>query len=369
MKKVLYCCLAVLLVLATVAAEDMNDQGWAVAVPGYQITFPRDHFPHYQFRTEWWYFTGNLKTADGRAFGYQVTFFRHGYRPPRNRAPVSSRFVMNDVKFAHFAVTDVSSDKFYFDSRVSRGAFGEAGFGDGKRLAWIDNWELDFNGDFRLNAMTKDYSVQLDLIPDKPPVLEGEDGLSQKADGEGHASYYYSITRLRTTGTIKISDQNYVVEGSSWFDREWATNQLAPEQAGWNWFAIQLSDGSDIMLYQMRLKNGGIDSHSSGKWIEADGAATELVSKDFQLVPEKFWESPASKATYPIEWRLSIPKLNLELEVTPPVMNQELDLSVVYWEGCIRLKGRRAGKPVEGVGYMELTGYQGDAPGLAGSTR
>jgi predicted secreted hydrolase len=367
MKKVLYGGLVVLLVPATVAAENMNDQGWAVAVPGYQITFPRDHFPHYQFRTEWWYFTGNLKTADGRAFGYQVTFFRHGYRPPRNRAPVTSRFVMNDVKFAHFAVTDVSSDKFYFDSRVSRGAFGEAGFGDGKRLAWIDNWELDFDGDFRLNAMTKDYSVQLDLIPEKPPVLEGEDGLSQKADGEGHASYYYSITRLKTSGTIKIGDENYVAEGSSWFDREWATNQLAPEQAGWNWFAIQLSDGSDIMLYQMRLKGGGIDSHSSGKWIAADGVTAELASNDFQLIPEKFWESATTKATYPVQWRLNIPKLNLELKVTPPVINQELDLSVVYWEGCIRLKGRRAGKPVEGVGYMELTGYQGDAPGLAGS--
>jgi predicted secreted hydrolase len=369
MKKVLYGGLAVLPVLATVVAENVNDQGWTVAVPGYQITFPRDHFPHYQFRTEWWYFTGNLKTADGRAFGYQVTFFRHGYRSPRNRTPVTSRFVMNDVKFAHFAVTDVSSDKFYFDSRVSRGAFGEAGFGDGKRLAWIDNWELHFDGDFRLNAATKDYSVQLNLIPEKPPVLEGEDGLSQKADGEGHASYYYSITRLRTSGTIKIRNENYVVEGSSWFDREWATNQLAPEQAGWNWFAIQLSDGSDIMLYQMRLKGGGIDSHSSGKWIAADGVTAEFASNDFQLVPEKFWESAATKTTYPVQWRLNIPKLNLELEVTPPVINQELDLSVVYWEGCIRLKGRRAGKPVEGVGYLELTGYQGDAPGLAGSTR
>jgi predicted secreted hydrolase len=172
---------------------------------------------------------------------------------------------------------------------------------------------------------------------------------------------------LKTSGTVKIGDENYVVEGSSWFDREWATNQLAPDQAGWNWFAIQLSDGSDLMLYQMRLKNGGIDSHSSGKWIAADGAATDLASDDFRLVSEKLWKSPASKATYPIEWRLSIPKLDLKLEVAPPVMNQELDLSVVYWEGCIRLKGWRAGKPADGAGYMELTGYQGDAPGLAGS--
>ena len=367
MMKVGCWCLAVLLNVAAVSAENINDQGWAVAVPGYQIAFPRDHFPHYLFRTEWWYFTGNLKAADGRAFGYQVTFFRHGYRPPRDREAVTSRFVMNDVKFAHFAVTDVSSDKFHFDSRISRGAFGEAGFGDGKRLAWIDDWEMDYDGDFRLKAVTNGYALQLNLTSDKPPVLQGEDGLSQKAEGEGHASYYYSMTRLRTSGTVKIGSESYVVEGSSWFDREWATNQLTPQQAGWNWFAIQLSDGSDLMLYQMRLKDGGTDSHSSGKWIAADGVTTDLSANDFKLAPEKYWESPASKVTYPIQWRLSITKLSVELEVTPPVKNQELDRAVVYWEGCIRLKGRRAGKPVNGVGYMELTGYHGEVPGLAGS--
>jgi len=171
---------------------------------------------------------------------------------------------------------------------------------------------------------------------------------------------------LRTTGSVKIGNENFSVEGNSWFDREWATNQLSPGQAGWNWFAIQLSDGSDIMLYQMRLKSGGIDLHSSGKWIALDGSTTDLAPNDFQLVPEKFWESAASKGNYPVQWKLSIPKMNLELEVVPPVVNQELDLSAVYWEGCIRLKGRRAGKPVDGVGYMELTGYHGDAPGLTG---
>ena len=360
--------LAAACIVAPASAENVDDQGWAMAVPGYHMAFPEDHFAHYQFRTEWWYFTGNLKTADGRAFGYQLTFFRHGYRPPRDRDPVTSRFVMNDVKFAHFAVTDVSTGKFYFDDRVSRGAFGEAGFGDGARLAWIDNWELDFEGDFRLTAATKDYAIRLDLRPEKPVVLQGENGLSQKADGKGHASYYYSITRLSTSGTVKIGNTNYAVEGSSWFDREWATNQLTPEQSGWDWFAIQLSDGSDMMLYQMRRKDGGIDSHSGGKWIAADGSTADFGAKEFQLISKKSWQSPTSKTTYPVEWRLSVPKLNLELQVVPPVMNQELNLAVVYWEGCIRLMGRRAGQPVSGVGYMELTGYQGQAPGLTGST-
>jgi predicted secreted hydrolase len=371
--KVIITWLAVFTVVAIVWAGNTNNStnadGWAVALPGYQITLPQDHFPHYQFRTEWWYFTGNLKTADGRAFGYQLTFFRHGYRPPGLGPSASSRFVMNDVKFAHFAVTDISEGKFHFDSRVSRGAYGEAGFADGHRLAWIDDWELDFSGNFRLQATAKNYAIQLELNPEKPAMLQGQDGLSQKADGAGHASYYYSITRLKTSGSIRIGTENYEVEGLSWFDREWATNQLTPEQSGWNWFAIQLSDGGDIMLYQMRLKHGGIDSHSNGKEIETSGATADLAADEFQLSPEKYWVSPASKAKYPVGWKLTIPKLDLDLEITPAVEDQELNLAVVYWEGSIRLKGRRAGKPVDGVGYMELTGYQGEAPGLAGSTR
>jgi predicted secreted hydrolase len=357
---------AVFTLLSGAGAQSANNEGWAVALPGYQITLPRDHFPHYQFRTEWWYFTGNVKTADGRAFGYQLTFFRHGYRPPGAGPGVTSRFVMNDVKFAHFAVTDVSADKFHFDSRISRGAYGEAGFAQGRKLAWIESWDLEFDHDFQLKAEAKDYAIVLDLVPEKPVVLQGTDGLSQKADGAGHASYYYSIPRLKTSGTIRIGAEKYRVEGNSWFDREWATNQLTPEQSGWNWFAIQLSDGSDLMLYQMRLKNGGIDAHSNGKWITADGATVDLAASEFQLSPQKYWVSPASKANYPVAWKLAIPKAQLDLEITPAVEDQELNLSVVYWEGCIRLKGQRAGKAVEGVGYMELTGYHGDAPGLTG---
>jgi predicted secreted hydrolase len=267
---------------------------------------------------------------------------------------------MNDVKFAHFALTDISAGRFHFDSRVSRGAYGEAGFAEGSKLAWIDNWELDFSNNFQLKAATRDYAVELELAPEKPAVLQGEEGLSQKADGAGRASYYYSMPRLRTAGTIKIGRESFKVEGISWFDREWATNQLTPEQAGWNWFAIQLSDGNDMMLYQIRLKRGGIDLHTTGKWIGADGISTDLALDDFRLSPEKYWASPASRANYPTAWKLTIPKLNLDLDITAAIEDQELNLTVVYWEGCIRIKGWRAGKAVDGVGYMELTGYQGE---------
>ena len=369
MRWIIQCGIGAIVAAGVLQAQNATQGGWTIAVPGYHITLPKDHYPHYDFRTEWWYFTGNLKTADGRSFGYQLTFFRYGYRPPGSRQPVSSRFVMDDVKFAHFALTDVAADRFHFDSRVSRGAYGEAGFGDSTRLAWIGDWELDLTDRFHLKAAAKEYDIDLELSPVKPVVLQGREGFSQKADGLGHASYYYSIPRLSTSGTVKVGSEIYLVTGTSWYDREWATNQLTPEQSGWNWFAIQLSDGSDLMLYQMRLRSGGFDSHSSGKWIAQDGSSIDLEAKDFHLKSVRTWVSPVSKAAYPVYWTLTIPKLDLELEITPAVENQELNVAVVYWEGCIRLKGRDLGRPVGGVGYMELTGYAGEAPGLAGSKR
>jgi len=347
-----------------VRGKQTNAEGWSLAVPGYQITFPQDHLPHYDFRTEWWYFTGNLQGKDGREFGYQLTFFRYGYRPPGKRIPVSSRFVMDDLKFAHFTITDVSNKRFYYDSRVSRGAYGEAGFGNGNRLAWIDNWELSFGSDFHLNASSEKYAIDLHLKPVKPAVLQGENGLSQKADGEGRASYYYSITRLLSSGSIRIGNDTYEVSGNSWFDREWATKQWGENQVGWNWFAIQLSDGSDLMLYEMRLKNGGIDPHSCGKWVDANGLIADLTVNDFELTSTKSWQSPATKANYPVEWELRIPRLKLALKIAPKVENQELNLSVVYWEGAIELSGERGQKPIDGAGYMELTGYRGATPGV-----
>jgi predicted secreted hydrolase len=338
---------------------ETDAEGWRLATPGYQIAFPRDHLAHYDFRTEWWYFTGNLRGKNGREFGYELTFFRYGLRSPRNRFPVTSRFVMDDLKFAHFAVTDISGKEFYYDSRVSRGAYGEAGFGDGKRLAWIDSWELLVGPDFHLRAKSADYALDLNLSPVKLPVLQGENGLSQKAAGIGKASYYYSITRLASSGSIRIGSDSYEVNGNSWFDREWATNQLAENQVGWNWFAIQLSDGSDLMLYQMRLKNGGIDPRSCGKWVGADGSIIDLGANEFELTSRRSWQSPSTKANYPVEWRLRMPKLQLELTISPRLENQELNVSVVYWEGAVKVVGERRRQPIDGVGYMELTGYHG----------
>ena len=333
---------------------------WQVAEPGWHYEFPRDHHFHQNFKTEWWYFTGNLTNSHGGRFGYELTFFRQGIRPTIDRNATSSRFVVDDLKFAHFTVTDPAEKRFLVHSKVSRGSFGEAGFGTDNPLVWIDSWTLKLNNDgsFDLAAEGTDAASDLHLVPKKYPVIHGRDGISQKAEGDGHASHYYSITRLVTTGRLRAGNENFAVTGESWFDHEWATNQLAPGQAGWNWVSAQFDDQSELMLYQMRLTNGEIDPVSSGTLVRADGSSISLASANFQMTPEKFWQSERTKANYPIGWRIVVPEERLECSLRPVMPNQELALDpLVYWEGAVDLEGTHAGKPIRGRGYLELTGY------------
>jgi len=331
---------------------------WKVAAPGWRYAFPRDHHAHGEFKTEWWYFTGNLTNESGRRFGYELTFFRQGIRPPNERAGTTSRFIVDDLKFAHFTVTDPAGKTFLFHEKASRGSFGDAGFDDGERLAWIDAWTLRMasDGSFDLKAEAADAEIQLHLVPQKQPVVHGNGGISQKAEDAGHASHYYSITRLETSGSARVRQQKLAVAGESWFDHEWATNQLAPGQAGWNWVSAQFEDRTELMLYQMRLTNGAIDPISSGTFVRADGTSVALTSADFQMTPESFWKSPVT--SYPIGWRIVIPKEQLDFRIRPVLADQELVFSpLIYWEGAFDLVGTRAGQPIRGRGYLELTGY------------
>ena len=340
---------------------------WKIGEPGWLYEFPRDHHPHAEFKTEWWYFTGNVFDAEGRQFGYELTFFRHGIKPRAARDPKSSRFIVDDLKFAHFAVTDVSGKSFRFEQKMSRGAFGEAGFDDGKRLAWIDNWMLTLNADnsFDITATGKPGAMRLHLRPTKTPVAHGENGISLKAAGAGHASHYYSIPRLETTGEFLVDATAHAVRGESWFDHEWATTQLGPEQIGWNWLSVQFGDGSELMLYQMRLKNGQVDPVSSGTFVAADGATKFLPSSAFAMMPGRHWKSKASGGDYPIEWRVEIPEQQISFTVKPVLDDQELALNqLTYWEGAIEVAGQRAGRPLSGRGYLELTGYASGAQSL-----
>jgi predicted secreted hydrolase len=333
---------------------------WKIAAPGWRYEFPRDHHVHGDFKTEWWYFTGNLTNESGRRLGYELTFFRQGILSPAERAATTSRFVVGDLKFAHFTVTDVAGKAFPFHQKASRGSFGEAGFAAGDRLAWIDSWSLQMNADnsIDLAADASDAQVQLHLVPLKDPIVHGDDGISQKAQGEGHASHYYSIPRLRTTGSVRLQKEKFTITGESWFDHEWATNQLASGQMGWNWLSAQFDDGSELMLYEIRLTNGAIDPVSSGTFVRADGSPVSLTSADFQMIPETFWKSRTTKANYPIGWRIAVPKEQIEFTIHAVLPNQELALDpIIYWEGAFDLVGTRSGKPIRGSGYLELTGY------------
>lgn len=336
---------------------------WKVSLPGWQYRFPRDHGNHPGFKTEWWYFTGNLTAADGREYGYQLTFFRQGILSGAEDLIPMSRFVTRDVKLAHFTLTDLSAGKFSFFQKISRGAYGEAGFEDGSRLAWIDKWSCERVGEnaFRLRASAAGVDLDLTARAAKPPVIHGANGVSQKAGGEGRASHYYSLTRLASEGTIN----GVPVTGESWFDHEWATNQLTAEQEGWDWLSLQFADGSELMLFQLRKKAGGRDEHSSGTFIDAKGVATPIANADFSLEPVETWKSPHSGVTYPVAWKIAIPRLDLECEVRAVLPDQELRLDPVsYWEGAVRATGMRSGKSLAGKGYLELTGYAGPVAGM-----
>ncbi len=349
-------CVAITLAIGALAAD------WRIAAPGWKYEFPRDHHAHRDFKTEWWYFTGNLFDAEGHRFGYELTFFRQGIRPLAERDPHASRFIVDELKFAHFAITDVTRQRFSFEQKMSRGAFGEAGFDDGKRIAWIDNWSLIEKDEniFELTASGEAGVIRLALRSAKPPIVHGENGVSVKSAGGVNASHYYSIPRLETTGDLTVNGIGHAFRGESWFDHEWSSSQLGEGQVGWDWLCLQWEDGSELMLYRMRLENGGTDPSSSGTWIAPDGTATHLRASDFQMTPTAFWKSKSGNVPYPIGWKIELPAQRLAFTVKAVLEDQELKLGpITYWEGAVDAIGARDGKPGRGRGYLELTGYAG----------
>ena len=341
--------------LASLLGSDA-DEVFTRALTPRTFTFPADHGPHPEFRNEWWYLTGNLDDANGRRFGFELTFFRFALAPTLSDSPSAWR--TNQIYIAHLAVTDADAERFFVAERYSRGAAGLAGAEAEARRVWIDDWQLTHSsGDaWRVRANDETFGIELDLTPQRPPVLNGDAGLSQKSAEPGNASYYYSITRFDTEGGIRIGDREYCVSGLSWLDREWSTSALAPDQAGWDWFALQLADGSDLMYYQLRRNDGTPDAASGGTWVSVDGTATHLRAGDVNITVEDTWASPEG-GEYPSRWTLRVPRFGLDLTVTPVIENQELFTTVRYWEGAVDVSGESADKTVAGRGYVELTGY------------
>lgn len=364
-----------LLVGLALVSAPAQERAWRQAAPGWSYEFPRDHASHPDFKTEWWYFTGNVREAgSGREFGYELTFFRQGVRPPEPPREGASRFAVSDFKFAHFAITEVTGRRFHFESKLARGAFGEAGCATelkpGERLVWIDDWQLtpQADGTWRIEARTPKLALDLTLRPAKPPVVHGENGASVKSAVTGSASHYYSFTRLETRGRLSVEGRAADVTGLSWFDHEWASGQLDPGQVGWDWFSLQFEDGSELMLYALRRREGGIDAASSGTFVDAAGQTRHLTRAELQFEPRRTWTSSRTKGRYPLAWSVRIPALELALEIAPTHDEQELALGPInYWEGAIRATGTRRGQALRGSGYLELTGYAGELKSLRGS--
>ncbi len=365
---------------ATIALEtEMAQTRFKPALPGYAYDFPRDHASHPAFKTEWWYYTGHLETSRGRRFGYQLTFFRSGMdHPDTVRNP--SRWAIRELYLAHFAVTDEQDRQFFYADRVNRAGVENAGARTDTYRVWNENWSAGLptsaileNPDpsagrpHRLIATEKGWGIDLLLTPATPPVIHGEKGISRKGAGTTQASHYYSYPRMRTQGTIRADDGMHVVTGSSWMDHEFGTSQLSDEQAGWDWFGLQLDNGTSLMLYHLRKKDGAIDPFSSGTWITPAGDSRHLPLSEFSIQPTGRWTSPNSGAEYPSGWRIRIPSAKIELRLQPTVTNQELitdrSTGVTYWEGSVRIEGNHGERQVRGQGYVELTGYAGGFEG------
>jgi predicted secreted hydrolase len=336
-------------------------QTFRQALPGYRFVFPRDHGSHPDFKTEWWYYSGHLDAADGRRFGYQLTFFRVGVDHDL-RGDGRSRWAVRDLYLAHFALSDLDQRRFLYWERRSRGALESSGASTERLHVWNGDWVATDAGDaHRLTAATDGYAIELSLTPTKPPAIHGTDGVSQKAEGPGRASHYYSLTRMTTRGRLTYRGKVHQVAGSSWMDHEFGSNQLAPAQVGWDWFALQLEDGTDLMVYQLRQIDGRPDPHSSGSLVRADGGVAYLRLDALRLEPLETWQSRASGGRYPIRWRIGAPAHRLDLTVQASFPEQELDTRgsthVTYWEGSVTVSGTFEGRPISGRGYLEMTGY------------
>jgi len=342
--------------------------GWKEALPGWKYEFPRDHGPHRNFKTEWWYATGNLTDESGHEYGFQLTFFRQGLLPGGKPAG-SSRFRLSELPFAHFAITDVSGHTFRSYQMSSRGAFGEAGFAiPPGRVAWLNDWSLAMNdhGDLMLKAHSEqqgeERGIDLRLVEERPPLIHGSHGISSKSSKPGHASHYYSLTHLKGTGSVTVNGKVQKVSGLVWFDHEWATNQLDKGDSGWDWSGLHLSNGDDLMIFQIRDSRGK-PAFLTGTLRNPQGMVQTI--DDLSMTPRDPWKSPHTGGLYPTTWVVNIPSQSLELTLSSKISDQELVLSpFAYWEGAVRAKGIKASQEITAEGYLEMTGYGGKTIGL-----
>ncbi len=341
--------------------------GFARAIDPRVWDFPRDHGAHPEFQTEWWYYTGNLSTAEGRHFGFQFTIFRRAITPQVTDS--ASEWRSNQVYMAHFTLSDVESGRFYDSERYSRGGADLAGAlpdpaqPDALYHVWLENWDISaLNADAtqtQIRANAGDFAIDFNLEQAKPVALQGIDGLSAKSDEPGNASYYYSLPRLLTSGTITVGGESFAVSGTTWMDREFSTSALGSDAQGWDWFALHLDDGRDLVVGQIRLKAGGARTAYTGMIVFEDGSTHHLAFDEYSIEATGEWTSPHTGAVYPAGWTITLAAdaiqqaEDLVLTLTPLMPDQELhNGAIVYWEGAVQISGG-----ADGYGYAELTGY------------
>jgi predicted secreted hydrolase len=351
--------------LALAAAAE--EHGFRQVTAPCRLTFPADHGPHPAYRTEWWYYTGNLATKAGRRFGFQLTFFRSALRPPQEREnwpDPASAWRSDQVYLAHAALSDMEGSRHLQAEQMARPVLSLAGADpteDGVRIHLNDWQAVIAPQNHHLEAGTDAFALDLDLAPQKPVILHGKMGYSQKGTTAERASCYYSFTRLGTVGVLTVDGVDHEVQGTAWMDHEFSTAPLEAGITGWDWFSLQLSGRTEVMVYLLRQADGSLHPASSGTLVDAAGRSRHLKREALSVKALSHWKSPQSGVRYPARWRVDLKALDLSLEVRANLADQEMrtprSTGVVYWEGSVSVKGARAGEPVTGVGYVELTGY------------
>lgn len=355
----------VVITIEWASAEDI--EGYLSVTASCDLKLPKDHASHSGYRTEWWYYTGNLQSAAGDLYGFQLTFFRRRIIPlaSEKKWPTpASGWRTSQIYLAHAAISDLDGKHHFHAQRMGRGVLGIAGeFRDNDRVnIFLKKWSARIgpkNHQLRVNSDR--FSFDLSLTRVKPPVFHGKGGYSQKGSTPERASCYYSLTRLETKGQITLEDKAYTVSGLSWMDHEFSTSPLEPGLVGWDWFGLQLSDNTEIMIYLLRQEDGKLNTASSGTYVRANGKTRHLSMHDIEVTVSDTWNSPNSGGVYPSRWRLRIPLLSLDLNISPNLADQEMitdeSTGVTYWEGSVSVEGFKSHRRINGNGYVELTGY------------
>ncbi len=339
-------------VLAAAAAPAPAPVLYPAVRPGVPLAFPRDHGAHPDYRTEWWYATGWLKTATGEDVGFQITFFRVR---PRLGEDNPSAFAPRQILFAHAAISDPARGRLRHGQRIARAGFGLATAASGDASLIIDDWQMQRGADGRwtARATTRDFGLDLVLAPTQPLLLQGDAGYSRKGADPGSASYYYSMPQLQVRGSITRDGRTQAVTGTAWLDREWSSALLDARAAGWDWLGLNMDDGGALTIFQVR-DAGGRAVWAGGSYRSAAGVRSVLAPGDIRFLPGRRWRSSRSRAAWPVApvVMVRLPGGWRRLPVTPLFDDQELDsrpAGPLYWEGAVRVPGGR--------GYLELTGY------------